>query len=472
MVTADVLMTAVVFAPIIACTGADSQASFDRRLVNSVDWGDAGYCGRGFSQIGVRQASTDVQKAWEEAHNHYRACHGVAPLRWNENLAQYAKAWAEQLASRCHGVMDISAWVGAGHSEGRPHDPESYQQYPPNGENIFSGQGGWSTPAATAVEGWYREVDTQCRHRGSTPGCDGNLNHFTAMMWKNATEFGCYMVERQTAQGLFVVSDCRYSAGRQASEEPCAKPNTYGCDQEQVPALVGLTCPIAPTFVSKGSMTNSSDTVSNAPEFTAPVFPETRGTPGVTVVTIDGTAIFNRMSEHLSRFLQNLGLRSSRGTFPVAQIVAIGVAVMFTYSTIRCIGSAWSSASNPATPWCASGHWLSHKSASTDQLSMRSADSMAYSGSLRSQASQDSMHYGGPLRRQGSADSMAYGSSLPGSLLSSLSSASSMRMTGSNNSSSLGMNINRTINTLHRSGSILYDPTYGQVSSTIESGPW
>jgi len=77
------------------------------------------------------------------------------------------------------------------------------------------------------------------------------LNHYTAMIWKSATEVGCYTAVRQTASGPFKVSDCRYSAGPQASAYGRQAPNTVGCagdgqaDGEQVPALVGGSCPKA-----------------------------------------------------------------------------------------------------------------------------------------------------------------------------------------------------------------------------------
>jgi len=215
------------------------------------DFGDQGHCTASLG-LGALQhdPQTDRAEEWVKAHNHYRACHGSGDVVWNPQLAEYAKAWVEKLLQHCDGMQDLWDWVAAaGPGVHRPHDGDCYFQHPKNGENIWTGggvtgAGGYSFEAG-AVTSWYQEVTNACPTRGHSAGCgNGILNHYTAMVWRDVREIGCYIATVDTWSGPFSVASCRYSPGAGRDEfEGCRLPNMNGCDGEQVPALVAGECP-------------------------------------------------------------------------------------------------------------------------------------------------------------------------------------------------------------------------------------
>eukprot|EP00428_Durinskia_dybowskii_P040773 CAMPEP_0170276688 /NCGR_PEP_ID=MMETSP0116_2-20130129/38330_1 /TAXON_ID=400756 /ORGANISM="Durinskia baltica, Strain CSIRO CS-38" /LENGTH=361 /DNA_ID=CAMNT_0010527963 /DNA_START=60 /DNA_END=1141 /DNA_ORIENTATION=+ len=213
------------------------------------DFGDGGHCRASLGFDAIRyDPSANRAGEWVLAHNHYRACHGVSDVVWNPTLAAYAKKWVEQLLTHCDGMQDLWDWVSAaGPAVHRPHDGDCYFQHPKNGENIWTGQGvtsdnGYSFEAG-AVNSWYQEVTSQCPSHGQSPGCGGMMNHYTAMIWKDVKEIGCYVATVETSAGAFSVASCRYSPGSGADFEGCALPNMQSCEGREVPALVAGECP-------------------------------------------------------------------------------------------------------------------------------------------------------------------------------------------------------------------------------------
>lgn len=212
-------------------------------------WGDQGFCARAPASAPVARATNDRPEKWVEVHNHYRACHGLPGVTWSPVLAGYAKAWAEELVQHCANVADTLSWAQAGTpQEQRPHDPNQYQALPRSGENINTISGYSPTMTeSTHCEAWYREVETRCPNRGLTPGCGGQLNHYTAMVWTTVAYIGCYTA----VSGDFTVADCRYASSAPDGGSFCEPPNTFivpdmkSCsegdawNQPHVPALTG-----------------------------------------------------------------------------------------------------------------------------------------------------------------------------------------------------------------------------------------
>lgn len=208
----------------------------DHGALRSPAWGDGG-CRQSFGTDELSLPRDEEPGPWLAAHNHYRACHGAPPLTWDATLVEYARRWSEALVLRCEGAKDIESWVEhAAPGEQRPHDPETYTiEQPQNGENIFASDFPTSSPAE-AVESWYREVDTECPDKGQSPGCGGHLNHFTAMIWQEATRLGCHSAVR----GTYKVVSCRYAAPDSGGSD-CSIPNTQGCDGGQSSPEVEVT---------------------------------------------------------------------------------------------------------------------------------------------------------------------------------------------------------------------------------------
>lgn len=77
----------------------------------------------------VSSQFTEFQRDCLDAHNEYRAKHGVAPLKLSKNLCKFAEEWAKIIAQRGNPV---------------------HRNNSPYGENIFSA---WSSAADLVVNG-------------------------------------------------------------------------------------------------------------------------------------------------------------------------------------------------------------------------------------------------------------------------------------------------------------------------------
>ncbi|HQR59000.1 MAG TPA: CAP family protein, partial [Azonexus sp.] len=127
-----------------------------------------------------------------QAHNFYRCLHGVPPLQWHAQVAEYAQAWVNR------GVFE--------------HSDSYHSPLGPMGENLY---GSSRLPSgADAARAWYSES------AGYAYGSDGSRGsgHFTAMIWKDARYLGC-----GRARGNI---SCNYWPGPQA--RGCAVPNMGG----------------------------------------------------------------------------------------------------------------------------------------------------------------------------------------------------------------------------------------------------
>lgn len=205
-------------------TLAGPNTTFVRRLQDEA-WGDQGHCTANFNPAEIRaDPSHNDPQRWVDAHNYYRACHGVPGLAWGEELVQYAKAWVEKLLQHCASGADLAAWAQA--SSGRPHDPNLYTgvELPQQAENLDARQfNSINDPPEESVWDWYREVQ-QCPGQGSQPGCGVELNHYTALIWKDARRVACWVGLR----GDLRVVSCRYAAAAGGSDAGCSVPNTVG----------------------------------------------------------------------------------------------------------------------------------------------------------------------------------------------------------------------------------------------------
>lgn len=130
-----------------------------------------------------------------DAHNRERAAMGIEPLRWNEDLARDAEAWAAHLTNVGYLV----------HSESDPYDPD------PQGENLWAGTRGYYG-VESMVGLWIDEK----RHfkRGvfpdnSSTGALEDVGHYTQVVWRSTRQVGCAMA--RGARDEFMV--CRYSEG-------------------------------------------------------------------------------------------------------------------------------------------------------------------------------------------------------------------------------------------------------------------
>ncbi len=133
-----------------------------------------------------------LRAAMMAGHNDARAQAGLAPLRWNDALAADARAYAGLLAR-----------------ERRFEHSPMPRGNPPQGENLWTGTrdayaygemaGHW-----VAEKRYYRARPLPA---ASSTGAFGDVGHYTQIMWRGTTEFGCAMASNSRDDYLV----CRYT---------------------------------------------------------------------------------------------------------------------------------------------------------------------------------------------------------------------------------------------------------------------
>ncbi|XWX00570.1 hypothetical protein V2A60_008591 [Cordyceps javanica] len=192
------------------------------------------------------------QNAWEQemldTHNRYRREHSAAPLQWNQNLAQNARAWV----GTCKG----------GHQPNSPH-----------GENIAAGPF-TDKPASFWADLWGEERE---RHKYDQAGYSAESGHFTQMVWKATTQLGCAVKLCKDKKGMDTSHvACEYEpignwAGQFRQNVGPYKPDTDGNETDS-----SAQKPVSQKPVSQKPGTNGNvpyDSVLNA----VPPYPNTDG---------------------------------------------------------------------------------------------------------------------------------------------------------------------------------------------------
>jgi hypothetical protein len=126
------------------------------------------------------------------AHNRERNALGVTPLRWNDELARSAGAWAGHLAR-------------TGRFEHSPDESGSE----PEGENLWAGTVGYYQPESM-VGLWVAEkahFRPGVFPNNSRTGRVEAVSHYTQLMWHESREVGCALGRGRDEEVLV----CRYS---------------------------------------------------------------------------------------------------------------------------------------------------------------------------------------------------------------------------------------------------------------------
>jgi uncharacterized protein YkwD len=149
------------------------------------------------SAMSAREAA-----AFLDYHNKVRKEVGVEPVKWSNELAEYAQKWADKLAA-------------SGELEHRPATGEWAQKY---GENLAVNQS-----ALKGAEAWYAEMKDYTK---GTPIPEDfskfTAGHYTQMVWKGTTKIGAgsAVVQQGRFKGLVVVV-CNYDPpGNIIGEKP------------------------------------------------------------------------------------------------------------------------------------------------------------------------------------------------------------------------------------------------------------
>ncbi len=131
-------------------------------------------------------------------HNKARADVGVPALEWSADLAAYAQAWANHLASSGCKMQH------------RPSSGKWAQLY---GENIFWGSGK-SYTALNASQSWYEEIKYYKPKKDNR----SKTGHYTQMVWRSTTRVGIGTATCSNGSTIIVAN---YSpAGNYAGQKP------------------------------------------------------------------------------------------------------------------------------------------------------------------------------------------------------------------------------------------------------------
>ena len=121
-------------------------------------------------EVAVQSLSVnnDLQGALD-VHNAARAEVGVAPLTWDDALAQEAEAYAQELARR--------------------HRFEHDRDRNGHGENLYWYSASTNTPMSDASKSWYDEIEVY-RYRKCCGPNFSETGHYTQMIWHSTTAVG------------------------------------------------------------------------------------------------------------------------------------------------------------------------------------------------------------------------------------------------------------------------------------------
>ncbi|KAF9103353.1 hypothetical protein BGX29_003445 [Mortierella sp. GBA35] len=120
--------------------------------------------------------SEKEKKSILDTHNKYRARHGAAPLKWNDNAANFGDNWIQQCAFR--------------HSGGK------------YGENLAAGYKNFKV----GIDAWYNEVS---KYDYRNPGFSMATGHFTQVVWKSTKTIGC--AKKYCPNSNWYIYICEYS---------------------------------------------------------------------------------------------------------------------------------------------------------------------------------------------------------------------------------------------------------------------
>ena len=107
-----------------------------------------------------------------DAHNKYRAEHGVPPLVWNETLAAEAQAWANSLSSKNLFKHDYASITNK--AEG-----ENLAYFKPSSPKCNGPKTPKCVQCREIVKDWYDEVDDYNFNTGEAKRTGGVVLHFT-----------------------------------------------------------------------------------------------------------------------------------------------------------------------------------------------------------------------------------------------------------------------------------------------------
>lgn len=127
----------------------------------------------------------EFEKQCLEAHNRYRAKHGVPAVKLSKQLCSYAGQWANKLAAE---------------------DKFQHRSEHKYGENIYckwSSDPNVQVTGAEAVDSWYSEIKD---HSFGVEPRSLKSGHFTQVIWKDCKEIGAAFAKSKGGKVLVVAN--------------------------------------------------------------------------------------------------------------------------------------------------------------------------------------------------------------------------------------------------------------------------
>ncbi|XP_028414952.1 protein PRY1-like isoform X2 [Dendronephthya gigantea] len=136
-------------------------------------------------------------------HNQYRRLHQAPDLRWSNELARDAQAWAQKIASQ--NTLRHST------SQERKGD----------GENLAYFGGKFDEVGKDSVNMWY---DEEKKYQYRNPGFKSGTGHFTQVVWKGSQELGMGWAKSADGRSAFIVARYRPAGNMQGSFDQNVSP--------------------------------------------------------------------------------------------------------------------------------------------------------------------------------------------------------------------------------------------------------
>jgi pathogenesis-related protein 1 len=149
------------------------------------------------NNTGSKISSEDAQAILDH-HNKIRNDLNIPPLSWSAELASYAQAWADSLASSDNCTLQ-------------------HREHPSFGENLYMASSSESFKPVSASLAWYSEIEKYTYSKIGEGNWQSSL-HYTQMIWKNTKELGVGMA---TCPNGNVIVVANYSpSGNYSGEYP------------------------------------------------------------------------------------------------------------------------------------------------------------------------------------------------------------------------------------------------------------
>jgi uncharacterized protein YkwD len=133
---------------------------------------------------GSLKSRSNLKTRFLKAHNQVRELYAVAPLVWDDNLAKYAQAWANELKTRYNCRLNHRQNLGRTEGKSLGENLASYSTSKKLAPSAFASSPDFATFAWAQECSDYKAASNSC-----TPG--KQCGHFTQVVWQKSKKVGC-----------------------------------------------------------------------------------------------------------------------------------------------------------------------------------------------------------------------------------------------------------------------------------------